>query len=275
MADKCAPGDGLHWAPRDNALAGCSQAFFPTESVSVKKTTRILLICAFLTGATGTTLLAQPLQPVMVMPSLQNVAQLSASATVEVQQDLLFMAMSTTRDGTDSAVVQNQLRLALEAALAEAKKTAQPGLMDVRTGNFSLYPRYGKDGKINGWQGSTELVLEGKDFPRITAAAGKIQTLTLGNVGFALSREQRAKVEGDAQAKAIEGFKQKASEVAKSFGFSGYTLREVSVNANDQGPVRPRVMAMEAKSAMSDSPIPVEAGKASVLVNVSGSVQMK
>ena len=262
--------------PQVMRLPGAPKPFFPTESVSVKKITRILLISAFLTGATGaTSLLAQPLQPVMVMPTLQNVAQLSASATVEVQQDLLFMTMSTTRDGTDSAVVQNQLRLALEAALAEAKKTAQPGLMDVRTGNFSLYARYGKDGKINGWQGSTELVLEGRDFPRITAAAGKIQTLTLGNVGFALSREQRAKVEGDAQAQAIEGFKLKASEVAKSFGFSGYTLREVSVNANDQGPVRPRVMAMEAKAAMSDSPIPVEAGKASVQVNVSGSVQMK
>ena len=242
----------------------------------MKKTTRLLAICVFLGAATGTTtLVAQTMQPVMMTPALQNVAQLSASATVEVQQDLLSMTLSTTRDGTDSAVVQNQLKQALEAALAEAKKTAQPGLMDVRTGNFSLYPRYGKDGKINGWQGSTELVLEGRDFPRITAAAGKIQTLTLGNVGFGLSREQRARVEGDAQAQAIERFKAKASEVARSFGFSGYTLREVSVNANDQGPVRPRMMAMEAKTAMSDSPIPVEAGKASVLVNVSGSVQMK
>jgi predicted secreted protein len=65
--------------------------------------------------------------------------------------------------------------------------------MDVRTGNFSLYPRYGRDGKISGWQGSAELVLEGRDFARITAAAGKIPGMTLGNVGFSLSREQRAR----------------------------------------------------------------------------------
>lgn len=248
----------------------------PSESYSVKKTTRFLAICVLLTGAAGaSTSRAQTLQPVMMAPQLQNIAQLSASATVEVQQDLLSMVLSTTRDGTDSAVVQNQLKLALESALAEAKKTAQPGLMDVRTGNFSLYPRYGKEGKINGWQGSTELVLEGRDFPRITAAAGKIQTLSLGNVGFALSRDERARVEGDAQAQAIERFKTKAADIAKSFGFAGYTLREVSINANDQGPVRPRMQAMEAKAAMSDSSVPVEAGKASVVVNVSGSVQMK
>ena len=209
------------------------------------------------------------------MPQLQNVAQLSASAVVEVQQDLLSISMSTARDGADAATVQNNLKLALEAALAEARKTAQPGLMDVRTGNFSLYPRYGKDGKINGWQGNTELVLEGRDFARITAAAGKIQTLSMGQVNFALSREARARVEGDAQAQAIERFKAKALEVSKGFGFSAYTLREVSINTNDQGPVRPRMMAMEAKAATTDSPIPVEAGKSTVLVNVSGSVQMR
>jgi predicted secreted protein len=214
------------------------------------------------------------LQAQTIQPPLQNVAQISASGSVEVQQDLLSILMSTTRDGADAAAVQSQLKAALDAALAEAKKTAQPGLMDVRTGNFSLYPRYNKDGKINGWQGRTELVLEGKDFPRITAAAGKIQTLTLGNVSFALSREQRAQVEGQAQAQAIESFKAKAAEVARNFGFSSYTLREVAINANDQGPVRPRMMAMEAKAADS-SPIPVEAGKSTVMVNVSGSVQMK
>lgn len=207
--------------------------------------------------------------------ALKNVAQLSASGSVEVQQDLLSISLTTSRDGLDAGTVQTQLRQALEAALTQARQTALPGQMDVRTGNFSLYPRYGKDGKINGWQGSTELVLEGKDFPRITGAAGKIQTLSMGGVSFALSREQRARVEGEAQAQAIERFKSKASEVSSAFGFGGYTLREVSINTNDQSPMpRMRVMAMSAKSEMADAPVPVEAGKSTVLVNISGSVQM-
>ena len=61
------------------------------------------------------------------------------------------------------------MREALESALNEAKKVTQPGGMDVHTGQFSLQPRYGRDGKMTGWQGSTELVLEGKDFARIGA----------------------------------------------------------------------------------------------------------
>jgi predicted secreted protein len=205
----------------------------------------------------------------------QNVVQLAANGSVEVQQDLLTIALSTTREGVDAGTVQNQLKVALDAALAEAKKAVQAGQLDVRTGNFSLYPRHGRDGKINGWQGSTELVLEGRDFPRISSTAGKIQTLTLAGVSFGLSREQRARVEGEAQILAIERFKTKASEIARGFGFGGYTLREVAVNANEQGSVpRPRVMAMEARAAASDAPVPVEAGKSTVLVTVSGSVQL-
>lgn len=233
--------------------------------------TKIIAYGALLLGAQSLFAQSMPASPP------QNVVQLAASGTVEVQQDWLTLTMNTTKEGADAATVQNQLKVALDTALAEAKKAAQPGQLDVRTGNFNLYPRYARDGKLSGWQGSTELVLEGKDFARISSTAGKIQTLTMGGAVFGLSREQRSKVEGDAQAIAIERFKAKASEIAKGFGFAGYTLREVAVNAHDQGgvPPRPRMMAMEAKAAMADAPVPVEAGKSAVAVTVSGSVQLK
>ena len=206
-------------------------------------------------------------------PPPQNVLQLSASGQVEVQQDMLSLSLTTTREGSYPNTVQGQLKAALDAALAEARKAAQPGQLDVRTGNFSLYPRHGRDGKISNWNGTAELVLEGRDFARITQTAGKIQTMTMGSVSFGLSREQRAKVEAEAQAIAIDRFKSKAGELAKGFGFSGYSLREVAVNAHDQGFVpRPRTMAMEAKADMA---VPVEAGKSTVTVTVSGSVQLR
>lgn len=218
----------------------------------------------------STSLLAQTLP----VEAPKNVAQLSATGSVEVRQDMLSISMTTSRDGSDAGAVQTQLKQALDTALAQARQAAVPGQLDVRTGNFSLYPRYGNNGKINGWQGSTELVLEGRDFPRITSTAGKIQSLTLGHVSFALSREQRAKVEAEAQSLAIERFKAKAGEIAKSFGFEGYTLREVSINANDHMDMpRPRLMSM-AKSDMAEAAVPVEAGKSVVQVSVSGSVQM-
>ena len=235
---------------------------------------QLIAIQATITPATA--VLAQNSQDAAAFRLLQNVVQLSANAAIETQQDILTITMSTTREAADANSVQTQLKTALDAALTEAKKNAAPGQLDVRTGNFSLYPRYGKDNKINSWQGSTELVLEGRDFVRISSTAGKIQILTIGNVAFSLSREQRNKVELEAQQIAIERFRSKAADITKSFGMSSYSLREVSVNAGDQGYTqRPRMMAMEMKMASQEAAVPVEAGKSTVIVTVSGSVQMK
>ena len=128
------------------------------------KSSKLIAACAVL--ACTTSLFAQtPVIPV-------NVAQLSANGAVEVQQDLLMIAMNTTASGPDANAVQTQLKQALDAALAIARPAVLPGQLDLRTGNFSLYPRYDKNGKVNGWQGTTELVLDGRDFARITTTAG-------------------------------------------------------------------------------------------------------
>ena len=207
-----------------------------------------------------------------------NVVQIAASGFTEVQQDWLTMRLNTTETGPDALTVQNQLKAALETALRVARAQAQPGLLEVRTGQFNLYPRYNSAGKVNGWQGTTELLLEGRDIARISEIAGKISTLTLGGVSFSLSRQARQQLESEVQGQAIERFKVRAAEVAKGFGFAGYTLREVTISSADQGmelPVQPRMMAMEAKAAMSDMSVPVEAGKSMVNVTVSGSIQLR
>ncbi len=207
------------------------------------------------------------------LPEPANVLQLSSTGSVEVTQDLLVMTLAATREGRDAAAVQSQLQQVLDAALATARAEAQPRQLEVRTGNFGIYPRNDKDGKITGWQGRAELVLQGRDFDRITRTAAKINGMPVSQTGFGLSREAREKVEGQAQTEAIQSFQAKAKALAQSFGFERYTVREVSVNTNDMG-FAPRV-AMMAKSMTAEAaPIPVEAGKSQVVVNVSGSVQM-
>lgn len=216
---------------------------------------------------------AQPVKP--AEPA--NIVNIAASGFMDVPQDWLSLTLTTTREGSDAAVVQNQLKQALDAALTMAKTAAAPKQLEVRTGQLGLYPRYGSNGKINGWQGSTELILEGGDFVRISSTAGKIQSLTMANMAFSLSREAQQKLESDVQALAIERFKARAGEVAKGFGFSGYSVRELSISSADQGGAGyPRPMAARASVAMSSgAPVPVEAGKSQVNVTVSGSIQLR
>lgn len=221
--------------------------------------------------------LALPLMPAQAQTPRRDALNLSATATQEVSRDVLSLVFSTTKEGSDAAAVQNALKQALDAALAEARKAAKPGLVEVQTGNFSLYPRYApKGGGINGWAGSAELLVEGKDATAIAQLSGRIATLSIARVGWGLSREAREKVEAEVAAQAISRFKARASEYARLFGYSSYGIGEVSVNSQDGGAMPlAAAPAMRYKSAaLVEEALPVEAGKATVSVNVSGVVQM-
>lgn len=215
-------------------------------------------------------------------PAKTDVLALSASATTEVARDLLQLRFSTTREGKEAAAVQNELKQALDAALAEARKIAKPGQVDLQAGNLSVYPRYGqvKPGtsgspQINGWQGSVELLVQGRDMEAISKLSGRIQSLAIANVSYGLSREAREKAENEVVSQAIASYKAKASVYAQQFGYAGYRIGEVSVNADQPMPVMmaaaPRFKAM---AAAADEALPVESGKATVTVNVSGNVVM-
>jgi predicted secreted protein len=209
-------------------------------------------------------------------PEPQGVVRLSSSASTEVTKDVLSIAFGTTREGADAASVQSQLKLALDAALVEAKKAARPSQVDVQTGNFALSPRYTSKGVVNGWQGSTELIVSGRDLPAIGQLSGRITTLTINRVGYNLSRELREKSEGDLSAQAIQGFRAKAADYAKQFGYGGYAIREVEVNSTGDQPMPQPMMRMRAAAAsmVADESLPVEPGKGSVSVVVSGTVQL-
>lgn len=225
-------------------------------------------------AAVGSALSLLALAAAADTPPPQNVISLSATATVDVPQDWLTVVFSTTREGADAGVVQGQLKQLLDAALNEARKAAKPGQVEVRTGGFSLQPRYASKGGIAAWQGSTELIVEGRDTQAIAQLTSRVPGLTISRVGFSLSREARQKVEGDVTAQAIEQFRTRAMTVSRQFGFTGYTVREVNVGTDSPGGQMP-MMRMQATRAMADEvALPTEAGKASVNATVSGSVQM-
>jgi predicted secreted protein len=206
-------------------------------------------------------------------PLHTNVVSFQATATQEITQDLLAVTLQANREGAQAAEVQAGLKQALDAALLEAKRSAQPGAMEVRTGYFSVNPRYGSNGRINGWQGTAQLILEGTDTTRISQTAGKLNQLNIVNVNYGLSRALREQHESALTAEAINRFRSRAGELAKNFGFTGYSLGEVNVQTGEPGfQGRPMMMAMRAKNAEADAALPVEPGKGVLTVTVSGQV---
>lgn len=210
----------------------------------------------------------------------QNVLQLSAEASAEVPQDMLAITLQLLREGSDAAAVQSQLRQALEAALAEARKAQRPGQVDVRSGAFSVYPRYGQNQPkpvISGWQGQAELVLEGRDLTAISQLAGRLTGLNVVRVAFGLSKETRERSTDEISTEAITRFRARAASLSQQFGFAGYSLREIAITGGDTPgmPAMP-MLRRSASMASADSAEsqPLAPGKATVSVSVSGTVQM-
>lgn len=206
----------------------------------------------------------------------RNLMSLSASATAEVTLDTLSITLAATREGGEAAEVQSQLATLIEGALAATRPGARVGQVEVRSGAFSVGPRYAPRGGIAGWQGRAEIVIEGRDIPAVSRLAGRVQGLVVARVNFSLSREARDRVESEVTAQAIARFRERAQQHAQAFGFNSFVIREVQVGTPEAPAysAMPALRVAAAPARAAEEPVPVEAGRITVTSTVSGSVQM-
>lgn len=203
------------------------------------------------------------------------VVHLSASAQTDVAQDWLVMTLAVQRDGAQAAAVQKQILAVLSAALAVATPLTNAGKLEVSTGEVNVSPRYGREGKISGWTGFAQLLVQGRDAVQIAALAARMQDLTVSQIDWQLSPEQQHAAQARIQAEAVARFQAKAQALTQQFGFAAYAIREVRVTAQDAGDGNgmPRMAMAQGEGAV--APVPTQAGKSRVVVNVSGSVAMR
>lgn len=205
-----------------------------------------------------------------------QVVNLSASAQQEVPQDWLTVVVRASVEGQDPTVVQNQLKALVEQAMVPLRAQVKPQALEVRSGSFGVYPRHSDKGRLMGWQGQADVLIEGRDFAKVSQAAAQVPRMTVAQTGFSLSRQARQQLEADVQSQAVQKFRQRAQQLAKDFGFTTYSLRQVSVGSVDRPSGMPAPMM--ARAAMADappSPIPLEGGKEEVQITVSGSIQLR
>ena len=206
-----------------------------------------------------------------------NLLNLTAQSSVKATQDYLSVTLSASRDGATGQAVQAELKKVMDQAIILANPLEAGDLLQAKTGQFRVVPVYdSRDQRIQGWRGTAQLIIEGKDFVRITTLAGNIQKMPVTNVAFGLSPSARAKYEEEAQKLAVADFRQRAKLLTEQFGFSNYSIDNVHVNASHDMPMPMARMEMAASMpAKMASPIPVEAGETTVTVVVNGSVQMR
>lgn len=210
---------------------------------------------------------------------MTNVVRLQASAQREITQDWLVMVAGAQVQNRDAVLAQEQLKKIIQGALERAKADSRSGDMEVNTGTFSVQPRYGRDGQIQQWVALGELVVQGRDTARIARTVSALNSMVVKRSYFALSRAALQNASQDLRQEAITQFRTRANEVAKGFGFTDYTLGEVTLEeGGGQTPplVSPRLMAMAAAEPESAGiSVPAEPGKSLVQVTVSGTVKLR
>lgn len=284
----------------------CILSYRRPLTMSIRPHLSAFLAAIALNGCMGSAVLAQsPAQSVSQAPARGQVQgsvpgtapdtlaahalnrlTLTASASIEVPMDELSVTLAVVREAADAASVQAQMSQVLEAALGEARKHARPGELEVRTGAFSLNPRYappparpvpGYTPSIIGWQGRAELHLEGRDQRTVAALAGRLAGMSVARVGYSLSKPARERAEAQTTREAIARFRERAQSYAEQFGLRGYVVREVQVGMDGGSPPFAESRGMMLRAAalpMADVPLPVEAGRTTVSSTVSGSIQM-
>jgi predicted secreted protein len=206
---------------------------------------------------------------------MQNVLNLSATASAPITPDTAVISLFAERTGADAAAISNDINATMADALKEAKSVAG---VEGTTGNFSTYQQYDSKGTQNGWVVRSELVLKSKDFGTLGKLAGSLsRKLKIASNGFEVSRDLKNREEEKLMKQGLELFQAKAKTAAKALGFSGYTIREVSLEqANLEGSApRPMPMARASKMSTASADVPMEAGASILNLTVHGAVVMK
>lgn len=226
-----------------------------------------------LTAALPSMAAAQPSPPPPPKPELPQLS-LEAAASADVAQDKVEITLGHELEGPDQATVSNRLNQLLTTTLAQAKRNNK---VESRSGNYRVWPTTDRNGKITGWRGRAEIILESRDFAAASTLAGELSTsMAVAGINFSLSREAREAEEQRLLREAADAFRNRAAQASSAFGFSGYQVKQLDLSGSGTVyPPRPmmamRGMAAEAKVA---DAVPIEAGKATVTVSVRGTVEL-
>ncbi|RMD85494.1 MAG: DUF541 domain-containing protein [Candidatus Dadabacteria bacterium] len=189
----------------------------------------------------------------------------------EVGNDWMRAVAGVTDEDRDPARLAARINATMAAALARAKKVAG---VQVKSGGYSTYP-ISRDGRLERWRASQDLVLESRDFETLSGLLAELQqTLEVRSVVFSVSRERRREIEDGLVRRALERFEERARLIRDTLGARSYELVEVRVDTGgSRPPLVPLRAEMQGRSAV--RPPAFEAGTSKLTVRVEGTIELE
>lgn len=204
-------------------------------------------------------------------PTHYDRVSLQATASAEVDNDILEATLSVHREGSNPSLLSDAVNADIRWAIAEAKKVS---VVTVQTLGYQTNPIYQQQ-RLSGWRVRQSLRLESRDIAALSQLIGKLQErLAVGQVGYRISPQRRNAVEEKLVVEAIDRFKKRAALVAKEIGRNRYRL--VSMNINTRGgPAQPVARAQVSMMTESRGAPSFEAGVQTLQVSISGVIELQ
>lgn len=200
-----------------------------------------------------------------------NRVDFNTEATREVGNDLLQAQMRLEVSDQSPARVAQLLNTTINAALDKA--AAFPAVK-AASGNYTTYPIYGKNNRLDGWRGNAQIRLESRDFKTAGELIGELQTsMQLAGVSFTVAPETRRRLEDELVGEGLAAFRKRAEAIRESLGGSGYKIVHVGINSGGYHP-QPLMDGMIAMKALATPAPEFSGGDSDLTMQISGTIEV-
>lgn len=201
-----------------------------------------------------------------------NQVSFSVAVSETVDNDLLHAVLYAEREGSDPAILANQVNRGIEWALEEVRR--EP-LVKVQTSGYQTHPVYHK-GAIAGWRVTQSISLESGDTAALSALIGRLQQrLAVRQLDFRISDLTRDAAEARLIGRAMAAFSQRAALIAAQLERRDYRIITLNLRTGGGRPPQPMLRSMAMASADAGPTAPsLEAGTQEVTVTVDATVEL-
>jgi len=215
-------------------------------------------------------------QAYITQEPIYDVYQLSAQSQIEVDNDLMVVTMVAQDTGSDSAELANKINATMGWAVSKLKPFTA---IKSQTQNYQTYPQYERNrSRIKGWTASQTLVLETDNFEQAGKAIQVLQErMQVQGMQMSAKPETRKKAEDQLINSALQAFKDRALLVQTNMGAPAYRIMNLSIDSNGHSGVARYDSQYRSKGmemSVSETPA-IQGGTSTVMVNVSGQIQLE
>lgn len=203
-----------------------------------------------------------------------RIIELQAQAWHEVNNDEAVATLYTQQQAGNPQQLNQLIQQKLNTAFAIAKKYPS---VKISSGQQNTSPIYNQRQRITGWTTHAEIILKSTDLKSVSELLGILQDqLMLQSLQFQVSTQQRKQVENQLITEVSKIFQQRATIAQQAWHSSNHELVRFKILSNSQS-TQPIIYqsAMGDAAATASAPTPMQAGQSQIIVEATGSVQLK